>query len=211
MQKSIVILGSGAQGKITADLCRDMGINLLGYLDDTKEIGTVINNLQVLGKFPLAWEGGLGNGVSYTVALGDPFMRTLLFDKILRSGGKAATIIHPKSFIAPSASIGEGTLISPFCCIWAGARIGRFCLLEVGCHVGVENDLGEGVFLGPSCLLNAACTIGDKSFLGTGTVVIPRKNIGAGVVIGAGSTVIADIPPNKIAVGVPARVVKDRS
>jgi sugar O-acyltransferase (sialic acid O-acetyltransferase NeuD family) len=211
MQKGIVILGSGAQGKITADLCRDMGINLLGYLDDTKEIGTVVNNLQVLGKFSLAWEGGLGNGVSYTVALGDPFMRTLFFETILRSGGKAASIIHPKSFISPSAFIGEGTLISPFCCIWAGARIGRFCLLEVGCHVGVDNDLGEGVFLGPSCLLNASCTIGEKSFLGTGTVVIPRKNIGAGVVIGAGSTVIADIPPNKVAVGSPARVVKDRS
>ena len=74
----------------------------------------------------------------------------------------------------------------------------------------MDNDLGEGVFLGPSCHLNAACTIGEKSFLGTGTVVIPRKTIGAGVVIGAGSTVITDIPPDKIAVGSPARVIKDR-
>lgn len=211
MQKGIVILGSGAQGKITADICRDMEIDLLGYLDDTKEIGAEVNNLQVLGNFSLAWEGGLEKGVSYTVALGDPFRRTIFFENILRSGGKAATIIHPKSIISPSALIGEGTLISPFCCIWAGARIGRFCLLEAGCHVGVDNDLGEGVFLGPSCVLNAFCTIGEKSFLGTGTVVIPRKNIGAGVVIGAGSTVISDIPSYQVAVGSPARVVKDRS
>lgn len=210
MQKEIVILGSGAQGKITADLCRDMGIRLLGYLDDTKEIGTVVNNLRILGKFSLAWEGGLGDGVSYTVALGDPFMRTLFFENILQSGGKAATIIHLKSFISPSAIIDEGVLISPFCYIKANARIGKFCLLEVGCSVGVDNILGEGVFLGPSCHLNAGCRVGDKSFWGTGTIVIPQRSIGNGAVIGAGSTVISDIPPNKVAFGSPARVIKER-
>lgn len=210
MEKEIIILGSGAQGKITADLCRDMGIALRGYLDDTKEIGEAVNHLEILGKFSLAWEGKFGNGVAYTVALGDPFMRTLLFEKILQSGGKAATIIHPNSFLSPSAVIGAGTLISPFCYIKANARIGRFCLIEFGCSVGVDNILGEGVFLGPSCHLNAGCKIGNKSFLGTGTIVIPQRTIGSEAVIGAGSTVINDIPENKVALGSPARVVKNR-
>jgi acetyltransferase-like isoleucine patch superfamily enzyme len=30
------------------------------------------------------------------------------------------------------------------------------------------------------------------------------------VVVGAGSTVIEDIPPDKVAVGSPARIIKDR-
>jgi hypothetical protein len=51
MKKEIVILGSGAQGKITADLCRDMGLSLHGYLDDTKDPGTKVNALVVLGGF----------------------------------------------------------------------------------------------------------------------------------------------------------------
>lgn len=210
MDKAIVILGSGSQGRISADLCCDMGLTLLGFLDDTKKRDTKVNGFPVLGGFSLAWDGSLGDRVAYTVALGDPFLRTKIFEKILSTGNEAVTIIHPKSFISPSASIGVGSVISPFCYIKAGARIGRFCLLEVACSVGVDNILGEGVFLGPSCHLNAICKIGEKSFLGTGTVVIPKRTIGAGVLIGAGSTVIDDIPPNKVAVGSPARVIKDR-
>lgn len=210
MAKAIVILGSGAQGRISADLCHDMGLTLRGFLDDTKDPGTRVSGLPVLGGFRLAWDGSLGPDVAYTVALGDPFARTELFERLLGAGGEAATIVHPRSFISPSATIGEGAVISPFCYIKAGARIGRFCLLEVGCSVGVDNDLGEGVFLGPSCHLNAGCRIGERSFLGTGTVVIPRQTIGAGAVLGAGATVIQDIPPNKVAVGSPARVIKDR-
>jgi acetyltransferase EpsM len=210
MNKAIIILGSGSQGLISYDLCRDMGHKVLGFLDDTKDVGTQVNGLPVMGGFSLAWEGSLSKDFAYTVALGDPFARAEIFEKILLAGGEAATIVHPKSFVSSFASIGVGSLISPFCFINAGAQIGRFCLLEFGCHVGIKNMLGEGVFLGPSCQLNAGVKIGEKSFLGTGTIVIPHRNIGAGVVIGAGSTVIDDIPPNKVAIGSPARVIKDR-
>jgi len=210
MEKAIVVLGSGSQGEITSDLCNDMGLRLLGFLDDTKAPGTQVNGLPVLGGFSLAWEGSLREDVAFSVALGDPFARSQIFERIISAGGEAATIIHPKSFVSPSATIGEGVVISPFCYIKAGARIGRFCLLEFGCSVGVGNNIGEGVFMGPSCQLNAGVTIGEKSFLGTGTIVIPRRTIGVGAVLGAGSTVTEDIPSNKVAVGSPARVIKDR-
>ena len=153
---------------------------MLGYLDDTKEIGTVVDNLPVLGKVSIAWEGGLGGRSLIYGSFGRSFYANSFLRKYSSIWRKSGYHYPPKEFYFSIGINWEGTLISPFCCIWAGARIGRFCLLEVGCHVGVENNLGEGVFLGPSCLLNAACTIGEKSFLGTGTVVIPRKNIGAG-------------------------------
>ncbi len=85
MRKEIVILGSGAQGKITADLCRDMGLSLHGYLDDTKSKGTVVNGLAVLGGFSLAWDQSFVKDKLFTVALGDPLVRTELFEKIVPS------------------------------------------------------------------------------------------------------------------------------
>ena len=209
MNKEIVILGSGAQGRITADLCRDMGLTLHGYLDDTKEPGTDINGLAVIGGFSRAWDGSLGSDKAFTVAIGDPHIRTELFDNIVSSGGEAATIIHPKSFVSPSAVIEAGVVLSPFCYVKANAVIKRYCLIEVGCSIGVNNVLGTGAFLGPSCHLNAHCIIGEKAFLGTGTLVIPKRKIGAGAIIGAGSTVTADVPPDKVAVGSPARVIKE--
>ncbi len=210
MKKGIVILGSGSQGVITLDLCLEMELQVKGFLDDTKNAGTKVNGQPVLGGFSLAWDGSLGKEVAYTVAVGDPFARTQIFEKIILAGGEAATIVHPKSFVSPFANIGLGSLICPFCFVNAGAQIGRFCLLEFGCHVGVKNILGDGVFMGPSCQLNAAVKIGEKSFLGTGTIVIPHRTVGAGCVVGVGSTVIEDIPADKVAIGSPARVIKDR-
>jgi len=45
-------------------------------------------------------------------------------------------------------------------------------------------------------------------FIGTGTSIIPRTQIGARAVIGAGATVISDVPSDVLAVGCPAVVKK---
>ena len=50
--------------------------------------------------------------------------------------------------------------------------------------------------------------IGDNVFLGARTIVLPNVTIGANSVVGAGSVVTKDIPPNSIANGVPARIVR---
>ena len=53
--------------------------------------------------------------------------------------------------------------------------------------------------------------IEDDAWLGYGVVVLDGVRIGKGAVIGAGSVVTSDVPDNAVAVGVPARVVKDRT
>jgi maltose O-acetyltransferase len=51
-------------------------------------------------------------------------------------------------------------------------------------------------------------TIGNNVWLGGGVVVCPGVTIGANTVVGAGSVVIRDLPPNVVAAGNPARIVK---
>lgn len=53
--------------------------------------------------------------------------------------------------------------------------------------------------------------IGSKSWLGTCAIVLDGVTIGDGVVVGAGSVVTKDIADHCIAVGVPAKVVKEKS
>ena len=50
--------------------------------------------------------------------------------------------------------------------------------------------------------------IGDGSWLGHGTVVLPGSRIGKHVVVGANSVVAGDLPDHCVAVGSPARVIK---
>ncbi len=50
--------------------------------------------------------------------------------------------------------------------------------------------------------------IQDNVFIGAGSIIMPGVTIGKNVIVGAGSIVVKDIPPNSVAVGSPARVVK---
>lgn len=52
-------------------------------------------------------------------------------------------------------------------------------------------------------------TIGDNVWLGGGVIVCPGVTIGENSVIGAGAVVTRDIPANVVAVGNPARVVRE--
>ncbi len=51
-------------------------------------------------------------------------------------------------------------------------------------------------------------TIGDYCWLCAGATVCGGVTIGAGSIIAAGAVVTRDIPPNSIAAGVPARVLR---
>lgn len=50
--------------------------------------------------------------------------------------------------------------------------------------------------------------IGQRVWCGMNVTILAGVSIGDDVIIGAGSVVVKDIPPNSIAVGVPARVIK---
>nr|WP_203579145.1 sugar O-acetyltransferase [Microbacterium hibisci] len=52
-------------------------------------------------------------------------------------------------------------------------------------------------------------TIGDNVWLGGGAIVCPGVRIGDNSVIGAGAVVTRDIPANVVAVGNPARVIRE--
>ena len=54
-----------------------------------------------------------------------------------------------------------------------------------------------------------APTIEDKVEIGAGAVILGGITLGKNSIIGANATVTTDIPPNSIAVGTPAEVIKE--
>ena len=58
---------------------------------------------------------------------------------------------------------------------------------------------------GPRAVLAGSVCLGDATLVGCGAVVLPGVSIGRGATVGAGAVVTADLPPDVVAAGVPAR------
>lgn len=114
-----------------------------------------------------------------------------------------------------TTSIGDRTWIGPYVCIGGpgNIRIGKDCMIASHCAIYANNH----IFDDPTRPINQqgvttqGISIGDDCWLGTGVKVLDGVTIGKGSVIGAGSVVTKNIPPYSVAVGVPARVIKNRS
>ena len=86
--------------------------------------------------------------------------------------------------------------------------------------VGDNTKFGPGVIIATAghplasdlreqgCQFNRPVRIGNKCWLGAGAIVLPGVTVGDNSIIGAGAVVSRDVPPNSLALGVPAKVVK---
>lgn len=95
-----------------------------------------------------------------------------------------------------------------------GIDIGDAVLTAGGCYVSAgayQFDDPDMPVMDQPAYTKGPIRIGSKSWLGTCAVVLDGVSIGAGSVIGAGAVVTKDLPDHSIAVGVPARVVKNRT
>jgi acetyltransferase-like isoleucine patch superfamily enzyme len=107
----------------------------------------------------------------------------------------------------PRLVIGPGSRIGSFCRIWdfAEVRIGRNLLASHNLTiVAGTHNIGD---LAPR---PGPVTIGDDVWIGVNVTIVGPVAIGSRCIIGAGAVVIADIPDDVIAAGVPARVLRIR-
>lgn len=115
---------------------------------------------------------------------------------------------------AGSLVIGEGSWIGAGCFLHgaAGLQIGR--CVGIGPKVVMLTSEHELTSLSlpvlHAPLAFRGVRIGDGADIGAGAVIVPGAQIGEGAVIGAGAVVIGVIPPLTVAVGSPARVVRQR-
>jgi len=109
----------------------------------------------------------------------------------------------------------------------AGVEIGERCMISLRAKFDVRRGK---IIIGNGCTVTygvvilshdaSACRIDssdggsgrvilkDNAFIGVNSVILRNVTIGENSIIGAGSVVTRDIPPNVVAVGNPARVIK---
>jgi 2,3,4,5-tetrahydropyridine-2-carboxylate N-succinyltransferase/tetrahydrodipicolinate N-acetyltransferase len=126
--------------------------------------------------------------------------------------------IEPGAIIREGVSIGDNAVVMMGAIINIGATIGKGSMIDMGAILGGRATVGDNCHIGAGAVLagvieppNAKpAEVEDDVLIGANAVVLEGVRIGKGAVIAAGAVVIDDIPPNAVAAGIPAKVIKNR-
>jgi carbonic anhydrase/acetyltransferase-like protein (isoleucine patch superfamily) len=127
--------------------------------------------------------------------------------------------IHPQAAVTGNVIIGRDVYVGPGAALrgdWGGIEIADGCNVQENCTIhtfpGVTVVLEEGAHIGHGAVIHGA-RIGRNALIGMNAVVMDHAVVGAGCIIGALTFVPTEmvIPERKVAVGSPARIVRDVS
>lgn len=131
--------------------------------------------------------------------------------------------IHESVFIADYTTVTGDVKIGEMSSIWFNCAIrGDVAPTIIGKKVNVQDNsilhqspnnpliIEDEVTIGHQVILHS-CIIRKRALIGMGSIILDRAEIGEGAFIGAGSLVPQGkvIPPNTVAFGRPAKVIRE--
>jgi carbonic anhydrase/acetyltransferase-like protein (isoleucine patch superfamily) len=129
--------------------------------------------------------------------------------------------VAPGAFLAPDAVVAGDVRIADGASLWFGCVVrSERSSVTIGAdsnlqdHTVVHTDakfpttIGDRVTVGHRAIIHG-CTIEDDALIGMGAIVLNGAVVGAGAIVGAGAVIREgmEVPPGKLAVGVPAKVL----
>jgi len=132
--------------------------------------------------------------------------------------------LAPDVYVHASAHVIGDVEIGPASSVWfqvviradvERVRIGRATNIQDHATIHVANErwatiLGDGVTVGHRVVLHG-CTLRDYALIGIGAIVLDGAEVGSEALVGAGALVApgAKIPPRTLALGSPAKPIRD--
>ncbi|GLI10869.1 transferase [Paenibacillus tyrfis] len=208
--RKIVIWGSGGHAREVNWLCEELGVQVLGFLDERPEMKDQrVNEVPVLGT--LDDIEAMRHEVEILCAgVGDPALKKRFAYDTIRSGFRiAAPLIHPRVRLSGRNTVGQGSMICEGAILTDNIRIGCHVIINRSANISHDTVIDDYVTIAPGVNLAGNVAVGEGAYIGIGSSVREKCRIGCWSMIGGGAFVKDDIPDFTMAAGVPA-VIKKR-
>ena len=204
--------GGNAREALLSVLALHADWDILGFIDDNsahhgKECCgfKVLGGRELLPTFPDAFVLAVpGSPTNY-------HRRSQVISGLGLDDSRFATILHPSVGRSLDATIGCNTIIMSNVVISCGVTIGSHCVVLPNTVISHDSTVGDYCCVGSNVSISGTVHIGSSCYIGSGTKIREDVSIGAGSLIGLGSNVLADIPAGVIAVGSPAKVIRNQT
>lgn len=145
----------------------------------------------------------------FTIGIGDPKLRKMLYEKFKTIGGVFSSIISSTASIGSFGNtIGEGSNVMLNVILTNDIKVGKGVIINQLTSIGHDVIIEDFVEICPNVCISGNCFLGENTFIGTGAIVLPKVRVGKNVIVGAGAVVSKDLPDNCVAVGIPAKIIK---
>ncbi|AIZ45744.1 hypothetical protein QR90_12685 [Deinococcus radiopugnans] len=211
--QDIVVFGTGGFGREVHQIIEDLqkrgdALNFLGFLDGNDSLhGTQVHGFPVLGGVDWLREH---TGVTVGMGVGNPKAKRKIMGQIAELDAKCATLVHPLAWVGNRVDLGEGSIICAGAMITTDIRLDKGVIININCTVGHDTHLHDYVTVAPGTTISGNVVVGEGTDLGTNSAIIQGMTLGEWSILGAGAVVSKDLPANVTAVGIPAKVIKER-
>lgn len=119
-------------------------------------------------------------------------------------------VVHPRAWVSPSATLGEGTYVKAGAVIDTNAQVGVCCIVDNNATVAHDCVLGDGSHLAPGASLGGGVRVGVDAVVGVGASVASDVSLGDRTIITMGSSVTSNIAADHVLEGVPGKPIGTR-
>jgi sugar O-acyltransferase (sialic acid O-acetyltransferase NeuD family) len=162
-------------------------------------------------KFDEMIQAGLINDAAIVIANGEPKARNILCQKVQEAGGRLDQLVDSSSIITKSARLEAGVVITPLCSVSSDAYLEMNSCVNTMSIIGHDVHIGKNTVISSMVNIGGGCVVGHDSYIGMGALIKEGVKIGSHAIVGMGSVVYQDIPDGVIALGNPARVMRNNT
>ncbi len=165
VNRNLIILGAGGHGHVVKEVAESMGIfDKIDFLDDNSNCSEAIGLCSDNEKFIKDY--------TYAIpAFGNNKLRIEWIERLEKNSFKIPTLIHPTSYISPSATVHSGSVIAAKAVINTNTKVEKGCIVSVASIIDHDAIINCGCHIDCGAVVKSYCVIAPLSKINSDEVI----------------------------------------